>query len=240
LASIFFVDSNTGYTVGENGLILKTLNGGTTWTIQPSGTTNELSSVYFTDTETGYIVDLEGTIRKTTNGGTSWTSLNSENANELWSVYFPDANKGYTVGEYGTILITTNGGTHWTNQTSGTLKSLYSVYFTDANTGYAVGDSGTILKTTNGGYPLGVKEVSSNSANLKIYPSISSDKITIETRETPASNKLSILNPNGQQLITRPITEPRSVVDISNLPNGVYFVRLTNEKAVEVGKFIKE
>ena len=45
---------------------------------------------------------------------------------------------------------------------------------------------------------------------------------------------------SGQEIITRPITEPKTQIDINNLPSGVYFVRLTNDKTVEVGKFVKK
>ena len=51
------------------GDILKTLNGGITWTLDSSGTWNTLNSVFFTDSTTGYIVGLAGTILKTGNGG---------------------------------------------------------------------------------------------------------------------------------------------------------------------------
>ena len=42
LNSIKFVNSEVGWAVGEFGTILKTANGGTTWTLQSSGTTNTL------------------------------------------------------------------------------------------------------------------------------------------------------------------------------------------------------
>ena len=45
---------------------------------------------------------------------------------------------------------------------------------------------------------------------------------------------------SSQQLITRQITEPKTQIDISNLPSGVYFVRLAGERMVKVGKFIKQ
>jgi hypothetical protein len=51
---------------------------------------------------------------------------------------------------------------------------------------------------------------------------------------------LTIVDIEGQELITRQITEPKTQIDISNLPSGVYFVRLINDKTVEVGKFVKE
>jgi hypothetical protein len=55
--------------VGDYGTILKTINGGTNWTAQTSGTIINLWSVYFTSFDTGYAVGEAGTILKTTNGG---------------------------------------------------------------------------------------------------------------------------------------------------------------------------
>jgi hypothetical protein len=48
------------------------------------------------------------------------------------------------------------------------------------------------------------------------------------------------MNLHGQALIIRQITEPKTILDISNLPSGFYFVRLTGERTVEVGKFVKQ
>lgn len=77
-------------------------------------------------------------------------------------------------------------------------------------------------------------------SRFSLYPNPVTDKITVETSSTPTQSQLSIMNVNGQQLITRHITEPKTVIDISDLPIGVYIVRLTNDKTVEVGKIIKE
>ena len=51
---------------------------------------------------------------------------------------------------------------------------------------------------------------------------------------------VSIFGIAGQELITCQITEPKTQLDISNLSGGVYFVRVTGERTVEVGKFIKQ
>ena len=75
---------------------------------------------------------------------------------------------------------------------------------------------------------------------VSIFPNPSSDKITIETSPTPTKSQLSLMNLNGQQLITRQITEPKTQLDISSLPSGVYFVRLTTDRMVEVEKFVKQ
>jgi hypothetical protein len=74
-----------------------------------------------------------------------------------------------------------------------------------------------------------------------IYPNPSSSQITIELPNTPQKNTfLSIYNLNGQQLITRPVTEPQTVVDISGLLSGVYFVKVADDRMVRMGKLVKE
>ena len=72
LTAVYFTDQNTGTVVGGFfGTILRTTNGGTTWTQQTSGTSSGLNSVVFTDSITGTVVGNGGTILRTTNGGVS-------------------------------------------------------------------------------------------------------------------------------------------------------------------------
>jgi hypothetical protein len=67
--------------VGESGTILRTTNGGATWSAQSSGTPNFLSSVFFTDANTGTAVGQGGTILRTTTGGVVW--VQDENQSEI-------------------------------------------------------------------------------------------------------------------------------------------------------------
>ncbi|MFZ4564454.1 MAG: WD40/YVTN/BNR-like repeat-containing protein, partial [Bacteroidales bacterium] len=64
LQSVFFSNAGTGYAVGECGTILKTIDGGTSWSARTGGTNAELNSVFFTDVNTGYVVGSRGTILK--------------------------------------------------------------------------------------------------------------------------------------------------------------------------------
>jgi hypothetical protein len=77
-------------------------------------------------------------------------------------------------------------------------------------------------------------------SKLLLYPNPATDKITIKLSGMTQGGNLTIVDIEGQQLITRQITEPKTHVDINSLPSGVYFVRVTNEKTVEVGKFVKQ
>lgn len=155
LRSVFFIDANTGFAVGDDGTIIKTTDGGNDWDDRTSGTTRTLRSVFFINASTGWVVGSDGTIRKTTNGGTTWVAQDSDLDDDdnitLYDVQFIDANTGWAVGSDGVILKTTDGGNDWDEQNSHTGETLRGIHFVNANVGYAVGDEGVIRRTTNGG-----------------------------------------------------------------------------------------
>lgn len=80
LHNSFFVSPDTGWVIGDSGLILHTTDGGTTWTTQTSNTTKELYGIYFVDNLTGYIVGRCATILKTVDAGQNWTIQHENNA----------------------------------------------------------------------------------------------------------------------------------------------------------------
>jgi hypothetical protein len=69
LASLFFVDSQTGWAVGANGTIVHTKDGGQTWKQQPSGTIQFLINVRFLTPRLGWVVGTNGIILHTEEGG---------------------------------------------------------------------------------------------------------------------------------------------------------------------------
>jgi hypothetical protein len=75
---------------------------------------------------------------------------------------------------------------------------------------------------------------------FSMYPNPTSTQITVEIPEISNQSILTIMNINGQELIKCQITELKTVIDITNLPKGIYFVRLTGERTVGVEKIIKE
>ena len=75
---------------------------------------------------------------------------------------------------------------------------------------------------------------------VTLYPNPATDKVTIETSEIPTISQVSIMNLDGKELLHQKITEPNTTIDVSALTSGVYFVRVTGERTVQVGKFIKQ
>ena len=156
LSSVCFVTADVGYIVGENGLIIKTIDGGNNWSTQTSNTTNSLNSVLFINADTGFAVGDGGTILKTLNGGVNWTESSGGTANDLFSIFFTNTNIGYIGGDAGLLLKTIDGGINWglPQKTSLPITAHYpcfSLFFTSENVGYAASYMGLHPKTIDGG-----------------------------------------------------------------------------------------
>jgi len=79
----------------------------------------------------------------------------------------------------------------------------------------------------------------SSNTGLSIYPNPSASEINFEGQGCSSGNNLSIMNMNGRELIRTRMVCPKTVVDISRLPGGVYYARISGEKTILVGKIIK-
>ena len=103
------IDADTATAVGGSGTILRTIDGGATWTPQASGTTNLLWGVAFVDANVGWVSGFSGTILHTTDGGATWTNEPSGTTNQLVGVALSGGG-ATAVGGIGTIL-RAGGGT---------------------------------------------------------------------------------------------------------------------------------
>ncbi|HEX5001746.1 MAG TPA: YCF48-related protein [Bacteroidia bacterium] len=150
LLAVCFTDPLVGYAVGQNGTIIKTIDGGINWIAQSSGLNAELFDVCFVSTDTGYIVGRNGTILKTTDGGMLWGSISTGTNQDFTSVFSVGIDL-FVTGYNGTVLKSSDNGVTWATLNTGTSEYLYDIYFSDSNTGYAVGYEGAIIKTTDSG-----------------------------------------------------------------------------------------
>lgn len=163
LNDICFSDPTNGYIVGGNAgtgatqLILKSTNGGSSWSSQLNQSGQPLYGVTFLNSSIGFAVGAQGTILKTTNAGVSWNVVPSPVVRDFNAVEFTDPLNGFIVGgkfsadSIRTILSTSDGGQTWTVALDEAGGWLTDIDFIDSNNGYAVGDVGTVLRTTNAG-----------------------------------------------------------------------------------------
>jgi len=151
---VFSPDMNFGNIasiVGESGVILRTVDAGTSFSFQLSPSPENLNGVFFTTAFDGVAVGDNGTIIRTTNSGMVWNLVQSGTNSDLHHVFFTSLNDGIAVGDSGRILVSTNSGQNWQAVASPDTTTLRRLFFTDQSTGTAVGDDGCILRSTDGG-----------------------------------------------------------------------------------------
>lgn len=85
----------------------------------------------------------------------------------------------------------------------------------------------------------GIRE-SSGKLNLKIFPNPSKDKIQIEFDQNIDIEKITISNTLGQQLNKYTEPKPGLEIDVSGLPQGIYFLKAESKHRQGVLKVVKE
>ncbi len=174
--SIRFNSKKQGFIVGTiidknndnsiiGSLLLKTTDGGESWSRIIVPTKVELFHLDFDGKSHGWIVGDLGTILSTTNNGVSWEIQESGTKETLFNVDFRDENEGYVVGSNGTILITENGGTNWRKVDTYVKDKLFRVDFSDDKNGWIVGADGTVLHSVDRGKTW-AKQLSNTKNNL--------------------------------------------------------------------------
>lgn len=84
-------------------------------------------------------------------------------------------------------------------------------------------------------------EETGSSDLLVIHPNPAHSTITIDRTSGHFENsQLTITGINGREVLDRRITETRTEIDINNLPAGIYFLNIRNDKEIAVRKIIKE
>ena len=111
--SVAISDSSFATVVGENGVILRTTDGGATWARQASGTLSLLTDVSFPARDTGVTVGESGLILRTTNGGAAWALVPSPTSVKLRATCFLSTSIGLAVGDSGVIVRSRDGGATW-------------------------------------------------------------------------------------------------------------------------------
>lgn len=86
----------------------------------------------------------------------------------------------------------------------------------------------------------GVNEGITQEKLIKVIPNPASDVISIETPLLVNESSLIIYNITGQIVLSKLINYNDTKLDISNLQNGVYFVKIITDKETSCVKIIKE
>ncbi|HMS64442.1 MAG TPA: YCF48-related protein, partial [Ignavibacteria bacterium] len=150
LNSIHTSDGVYVIAAGDQGNILRSLNGGNTWAKYTEPSVN-FKSVFISGSNV-WLTGDNGKVYKSSTSSVSLTAYNTGVTTSINSIFFTDALNGYICGDNGVLYKSVDGGISWTLSNSGinTVK-LNSLNFKDAANGIVVGNSGIVYMTVNGG-----------------------------------------------------------------------------------------
>jgi len=148
--------NQTGWAVGNHGLILKTTNGGLNYSQQYVQSKASFRKVYIVDTLLCFTLNDSSKIYFTSNGGNNWI-LNSSFQTQVNDLCFINQNTGIVTSS-NKIGKTTNGGSNWifVSPENSSPYKYFDVYFVNSQTGFVsainlTSDYSYIFKTTNAG-----------------------------------------------------------------------------------------
>ncbi len=167
---VYFMNPDTGLAVGEQGTIIKTKNGGSTWHTIETGYNKTIRTVGSYTGENIIAAGDSGLIIISTDYGETWATIQSSTDRNFWNIQFITEQIGWLVGEGSSAFKTTDGGNTWINQQTPLNGYPYwDVSFIDTSFGFICTNLGGILRTTDGGLSWDVTQVGDNYGLFSIY-----------------------------------------------------------------------
>jgi photosystem II stability/assembly factor-like uncharacterized protein len=148
LNDVTFFANTLGFTVGNNGVILKSTNNGDNWEQLNSNTVSHLYKIFIHSATIAWVVGANGTIIKTSDGGVTWQKQRTATNRDIVNILFINSTTGWLLAG-NNIFYTNNGGTSWTLQLTHT-SSLWGIAALNPSSIWVVGNNGSVLHSTNG------------------------------------------------------------------------------------------
>jgi len=256
VVDIDFLNSNFGLAASYSGYILRTTNGGLTWDTIPTPVSagTPLTSVAILNDTLAYAgyADISGGgfgVLRTSDGGLTWIQDISSA-----TFYYPAF---YCVHESGDGKLFSGGQPSLA--TTGLIFENYGVdlwayYDVDQpihdmssysdSIIFGVGDSGYVVVN----YPLGTLSVDENNpdsyldenSELMVYPNPFSDVIAVNIPIEISLDiySVDIYNMTGDLIYSA--QNKNTLLNLENLPTGVYFIKLTSTDKLFTGKILKQ
>ncbi len=258
-----FIDSLTGFMVGrkaQNGVILKTTDGGNTWqeTIVADSGIYLLRDIAFTDASTGFAISSNGYLVRTVDGGNNWTVFhrfhNSYLPNhpvDLRFISLPRANHIIVGGDNGALFVSQDAGTSWTQYDvppEVRHLRLHAIAWTSDNHAFIASENGYILTMNYTGIET-PGEVPGHFTLLPGYPNPFNSRTTIRFYLVRGERvKLTIYNLLGQRVRTlfsgflsagwhRLSWDARNDFGLP-CPGGVYFLHMNTNREQRTIKLV--
>jgi photosystem II stability/assembly factor-like uncharacterized protein len=224
------------------GMYLST-NNGSSWTEINNGLSSSITVNAIAISGSYIFAGTEGNgLYLSTNNGSSWSSLT--NLSSIFVNSIVCSGKNIFVGNVdGTgVSMSSNYGSTWTDANTGfsTTPIIYTLAILGSDI-YAGLDDGTVWKRPLSEMGVGINDLESVNSNFKLYPNPNNGKFRIEF-DNKQINKVSLKINNllGERIFEISDFNPKisNDIDISNLPKGVYFVKINDGVRINTEKFV--
>ncbi len=151
---IFFVSDSVVYMSGNEGIIIRSYDGGLNWETMTTDTKEQLWGIHFISAKIGIAVGSNGKIIYSNNGGRNWEDVSPGKSNLLYDVTFNAEGVGFASGS-NILWRSDDGGLSWNEVIDFPYESpadwIRSITFINEKLGFACADIGRIYRTTDGG-----------------------------------------------------------------------------------------
>lgn len=203
LTAVYFVDSQHGWAVGHDALILATADAGQTWTEQFRDVEREEGApfvdVWFQNKDHGLVIGAYGALLETTDGGENWEDVSERIDNEdgfhLNAIAEVKGAGLFVVGEMGSMFRSADAGSTWEKVDSPYEGSLFGVMGThEANSLLVFGLRGNMFRSADFG---------SNWQPVKINTARGSFEIGLASGALTGTDSISVVGHGGAVLTSK-------------------------------------
>jgi hypothetical protein len=249
-SQVIYAARRVRYENGVNGVIIKTTNGGTSFT---NVTNNLPDSLYYTGIEINAsnaniaYVSMAGfsatdKVFTTTNGGTTWQNItyNLPNLPVNCIKQIPGTNDLIIATDIGVYTLNV-GSTTWVNNSFGLPNVIVSdIEFNPALNKVYVSTFGRgIWETTINSIVTGIKNSEETIYSYQLFPTVNAGNFTLEFENDTHEKTIEVIDVMGKIVHTQ--TTKLETLDLKlNLSSGTYFVRTTSNQLLGVKKMIVE
>ncbi|MBU0509275.1 hypothetical protein KKH27_10610 [bacterium] len=154
----FFLDDDHGWIISYGtGLVLRTVDGGDTWTIASRLDSIFYECIFFSDRNTGWVCGENGSFLQTQDGGWTWQRIElALESYAFYGIHVPEQGRGFLVGmdvsnRKAVMYESTDRGETWIERKQEFPGACFEpIQFLDANRGFMAGGK-YVLRTTDGG-----------------------------------------------------------------------------------------
>jgi photosystem II stability/assembly factor-like uncharacterized protein len=151
LTSVYFVNSTEGFVTGQFGVVLRTQDGGRTWTRVLDG----ITAAHLAVTAAAQLVAAAPKDPTALAALAEAHRLVAQGPDKpFFDSYFSDAQNGFVIGAYNLIYRTADGGRSWTawmSHTGNTKRFHLYAIAADGGDIYIAGEQGLVLRSIDGG-----------------------------------------------------------------------------------------